>query len=165
MIIHPIPPLYDKNSQILILGSFPSPKSREAGFFYGHPQNLFWPLLAEILGQEDPQQTTAARREFALKNRIAMWDVLAACEIKGADDNSIEQARANDLSPILSACPIRAIFTTGKAAKKYYDLLTFPQTGREAIYLPSTSPANRAMHKKPEFWAAWRQVAEYLRED
>lgn len=162
LVVHRIAPVYDENSRILILGSLPSPASRSFGFFYGHGQNIFWPLLAQLLGQPNPEPTIEARRDFVLARGIALWDVLAEGEIIGADDSSIRGARANDFTPILEKADVRAIFTTGKAAYRYYTALAQPQTGREAIYLPSTSPANRAAQKKPEFMAAWRQILTYL---
>lgn len=161
-IIHSIPPVYNADSRILILGSLPSPASRSFGFPYGHPQNIFWPLLAELLGEPNPEPTVAARRSLLLRHGIALWDVIASCEIVGADDSSIRDAKANDFGPILTTAEIRAIFTTGKAAHRYYTKLAEPVTGRPAIYLPSTSPANRAAQQKPEFLAAWQQILDYL---
>lgn len=163
-IIHTIAPVYDAHSRILILGTLPSPASRSFGFFYGHPQNLFWPLLAEILEAEPPAATIAARRAFALAQRIALWDVLASGDIVGADDASIRNAVVNDFRPLLAQTDIQAIFTTGKTAHRYYTKYAEPQTGRPAIYLPSTSPANRAAQKKPEYREAWLQILPYLRD-
>ena len=140
-VTHPIPPVYDGNSEILILGSFPSVKSREAGFFYGHPQNRFWRVLTAVCGGDLPV-TTEEKIAFLLKNRIALWDVLAACEIKGSADSSIRAAVPTDLSAILEAAPIRAVFVNGRTAEKYYRQYQLPKTGREAVCLPSTSPAN-----------------------
>ena len=142
-VTHPIPPVYDGNSEILILGSFPSVKSRKAGFFYGHPQNRFWRVLAAVYGGELPV-TTEEKIAFLLKNRIALWDVLAACEIKGSADSSIRSAVPTDLSAILQTAPIRVIFVNGKTAERYYRQYQLPLTGREVICLPSTSPANAA---------------------
>lgn len=161
-VIHRIDPVYNADSHILILGSLPSPASRRFGFYYGHAQNIFWPLLASLLGQENPAPTVEARRAFALAHGIALWDVLAAAQISGAADHSIRQARANDLTPILAAADIRAVFTTGRTAHRYYTALSQPHTGRPAIYLPSTSPANRAAQQKLDFREAWRQILAYL---
>ncbi|MCL2496814.1 MAG: DNA-deoxyinosine glycosylase [Clostridiales bacterium] len=161
-IIHRIAPVYNAASRVLILGSLPSPASRSFGFYYGHTQNIFWPLLAGLLGQADPPPTVEARRAFALAFGIALWDVLAEGEIIGAEDSSIRHARVNDFAPIFAAADIRAVFTTGKTAHHYYTKLAQPLTGREAIYLPSTSPANRAAQKKPEFKEAWQQIPAYL---
>ena len=162
-LFHTIDPVYNAHSRILVLGSFPSPKSREMGFPYGHPQNIFWPTLAKVLEKEEPTATAAARRQFVLANGIALWDVLASCEIEGAADSSITNTVPNDLNRILQAAPIQAIFTTGKAATALYEKYCLPQTGRPSIYLPSTSPANRASHKKPHFWESWQQIKQYLK--
>lgn len=143
MIVHPIPPLFDKNSRILILGSFPSVKSREAAFFYGHPQNRYWAVVSRILGFEKPG-TVEEKREMMLANGIAMWDVIASCEIEGSSDSSIKNVTTNDLSVILDNCPIEKIFVNGRTAEKYYNKYTYSKTGIKAICLPSTSPANAA---------------------
>ena len=142
-VTHPIPPVYDENSEILILGSFPSVKSREAGFFYGHPQNRFWRVLAAVYGGDVPT-TTEEKAALLHRNHVALWDVLAACEIKGSADSTIRSAVPTDLSAILETAPIRAIFVNGKTAEKYYRQYQLSLTGREAVCLPSTSPANAA---------------------
>lgn len=143
MIIHPIPPLFNENSKTLILGSFPSVKSREAAFFYGHPQNRFWPLIAAVLGEEKPNNIEE-KKELVLKNGIALWDVIASCEIEGSADSTIKNVTANDLSVIISNSKVNRIFVNGKTAEKHYMKYTFPKTGIKAICLPSTSPANAA---------------------
>ena len=140
---HPFPPLYDAHSEILILGSFPSVKSREQQFFYGHPQNRFWRVTAAVFGCAVPQ-TVAEKRAFLLANHIALWDVIASCEIAGSSDSSIRNVHPNDLTPILSAANIRQIFVNGGTAAKYYDKYQKPVLGRDAVRLPSTSPANAA---------------------
>ena len=160
MLNHPIPPVYDGNSRILILGSFPSVKSRAQGFFYGHPQNRFWRVTAAIFGEEVPG-TVPERRAFLLRNGIALWDVIAACEIEGSADASIRAAVPNVLVAILAAAPIRAIFVNGQTAAKLYRRYEKPRTGRPAVPLPSTSPANAAwsLERLIEAWrviAAWR---------
>lgn len=144
LIKHPFPPLYDKNSKILILGSFPSVKSREQMFFYGHPQNRFWRVMAAVLKSETPQ-TIPEKRALLLSHGIALWDVLAACEIRGSADSSIKNAVVNDLNPILSGADIEKIFVNGKTAERFYNKYTLKQTGRQAVCLPSTSPANASM--------------------
>lgn len=133
-------PVYDEHSKILILGSFPSVKSREQNFFYGHPQNRFWRVLPSLFGEE--VGSVAEKKDFLLRRRIALWDVIDSCEIKGSSDGSIENVKANDLTKILSEADIRAIFCNGAAAKKWYDKLLRGTLGREAVQLPSTSPAN-----------------------
>jgi len=118
-------------------------KSREQLFFYGHPQNRFWRVLAAVFGESVPE-TIEEKKAFLLKNKVALWDVIASCEIKGSSDSSIKNAKANDLSPILENAPIRRIFVNGGTAKKLYDRHILPVLGREALVLPSTSPANAA---------------------
>ncbi|MBO6007576.1 MAG: DNA-deoxyinosine glycosylase [Lachnospiraceae bacterium] len=153
MIVHPIPPLYDKNSRILILGSFPSVKSREACFFYGHPQNRFWKVTSSVFGEEVPQ-TIDEKKSFLLRNRIALWDVIGSCDITGSSDSSIKNVTPNDLSIILQNADIGQIYVNGKTAYKYYIKYTEKMTGRSAICLPSTSPANAA-------WTIDRLVSEW----
>ena len=142
-LIHPIPPTWNSDSRILILGSFPSVKSREMGYFYGHPQNRFWKVLAGIFGEETPQ-TVEERRAFLLRNRIAAWDVLASCRITGSSDSSIRDAVPNDIRPILEGAEIRQICCNGRKSHQIYRKYMEPQTGRPAVCLPSTSPANAA---------------------
>lgn len=140
---HPFPPLYDAQSEILILGSFPSVKSREQQFFYGHPQNRFWRVTAAVCGAEVPV-TIEEKRAFLLRNHIALWDVIASCEITGSSDSSIRNVVPNDLTPIFETAQIRQIYVNGGTAAKYYDKYQKPILQRDAIRLPSTSPANAA---------------------
>ena len=156
MLVHPIPPVYDENSRVLILGSFPSVKSREQGFFYGHPQNRFWRVTAAVFGEEVPG-TVPARRDFLLRNGIARWAVIAACEIRGSADASIRSAAPNDLRPILNAAPIRKICVNGQTAAKLYHRFAEPVTGRPAVTLPSTSPAN-ASWSLERLIEAWKVI-------
>ena len=142
-VVHPIPALYDDSSRILILGSFPSVKSRESRFFYGHPQNRYWRVLAAITEDEVPA-TVDEKRAFLLRHHIAAWDVIGSCEITGSSDSSIRNAVPNDLTPILVAANIRQIFTNGKTADRMYRKYCEKQTGRNAVCLSSTSPANAA---------------------
>ena len=143
-IVHPIPPVFDADSRILILGTMPSPRSREVGFYYGHPQNRFWKVMAQLFEEPIPA-STENRTAFLHRHHIALWDVLERCEIDGAQDSSIRNPVANDLTKILEAAPIGAIFATGKTAAKWYTRLIEPQTGMPVIPLPSTSPANCAV--------------------
>ncbi len=140
---HPFPPLYDGNSRILILGSFPSVKSREQRFFYGHPQNRFWRVMAGVLGCETPKDIPE-KRDMLLRNGIALWDTIARCEIEGSSDASIGQVIPNDLSPIFSAADIRQVFCNGKKSWEMYRQYMEPACGCPAACLPSTSPANAA---------------------
>lgn len=154
--IHPFPPVYDEQSEILILGSFPSVKSREENFFYGHPRNRFWQVTAAVFGEEVPK-TVEEKKAFLLRNHIALWDVIASCEIEGSADSTIGSVIPNDLSVILSSAPIRAVFVNGRTAEKYYRLCTEKKTGRKAVCLPSTSPANAALRLE-DLIAAWRVI-------
>ena len=164
MVEHPWKAVYDKNSRILILGTIPSPKSREAGFYYGHPQNIFWNTLSEVLGKDEPARNMQAMREFLLENMIALWDVLKSCEIKGASDAHIKNATPNDFSDILKTAKIKKIFTTGKMATDLFNKLSAKDMGFTAEYLPSTSPANCGMHKRAEFMEEWKKINKYLQD-
>jgi len=160
-VFHTIEPIYDSHSKILLLGSMPSPKSRETAFYYGHPQNRFWRVLSDVLGNSLPT-TNEEKKELLINNHIALWDVLASCQIEGADDNSIRNPIPNDIGKILINAPIAAIFTTGGAASRFYDKLCLSETKREAIRLPSTSPANcRFTYDKLK--DAYQAIADYLK--
>lgn len=152
MICHPIPPVFDADSRILILGSFPSVKSRETGFYYGHPQNRFWKVLAAVFEDGIPR-TIPEKKAFLSAHRIALWDVIGSCEIVGSSDSSITQATPNDLSVIWNTAPIERIFLNGKTAEKYYRKYQSPAP-IPATVLPSTSPANAAfsLEKLVERW-------------
>ncbi len=160
---HPFPPLWNKNSKILILGSFPSVKSREALFFYGHPQNRFWRVVAAIFNEETPS-TIEEKRTFLLKNNIALWDVIASCDIIGSSDASIKSAVANDISPILRGANIKQIFVNGKTAATLYEKHIFPLCQRNAVTLPSTSPANAAWSLE-RLISEWKKIKNYISEE
>ncbi len=153
-LFHPFPPTWDGQSEVLILGSFPSVKSRESGYCYGHPQNRFWRLLA-LLFQEACPVTNEEKRLFVLSHHVALWDVIASCEITGSSDSSIRNVVPNDLRRILDHTPIRQIFCNGKTAFRLYNRYLLPETGREAVCLPSTSPANASwtMDRLLEAWS------------
>ena len=136
---HNIEPVYNQDSRILILGSFPSVKSREAKFFYHHPQNRFWKVLAALFQEEVPQ-TIEEKKTFLLRNHLALWDVIESCEIKGSSDASITNVKVNDLDLIVKNCPVEKIITNGKAANRYYH--QYFDYNLPVIQLPSTSPAN-----------------------
>ncbi len=157
MLTHPISPVFNKDSKILILGSFPSAKSREIGFFYGHPQNRFWQVLARVLKKDEPV-TIKEKKCFLINNNIAVWDVIASCDIVGSSDSSIKNVFANDLHIILDNTNIRKIFVNGKTAAKYYNRYIKDNLGIEAICLPSTSPANAAWTIE-KLVAAWQIIA------
>jgi hypoxanthine-DNA glycosylase len=126
-LFHPIPPVWDARSRVLILGSFPSAKSRAAQFFYGNPQNRFWRVLAAVLACPPPE-TTPEKKALLLAHGVALWDVIARCDIRGSADASIENAVPNDLSPILAGADIRAIYCKGAASHDLYQINLFPVT-------------------------------------
>ena len=140
--VHPIPPEYDDRSRVLILGSFPSVRSRADGFFYAHPGNRFWKIMEILYSVSLPD--IPARKVFLHENHIALWDTVASCRIKASDDSSIAEVIPNDLSPILHTADIVRIFTNGRKSYELYMKLIYPQTGIEPVLLPSTSPANAA---------------------
>lgn len=159
MIRHPFPPLYNKDSKILILGSFPSVKSREQMFFYGHPQNRFWKVISAVFECNEPE-TIEEKKQFLLENGIALWNVIALCEITGSSDSSIKNVKVNDISKILKEADIRQIFVNGRTAEKYFKKHTKAQINRDAVCLPSTSPANAAWSVKRlvEKWEVLKSV-------
>ena len=158
---HGIEPVYDARSRILILGSFPSVKSRETQFFYGHPQNRFWRVLAAVTGQEAPG-SIPEKKEIVLQNRIALWDVIKSCEIEGSSDSSIRDVEPNDVGRILEAADIRQIYANGGTAYRLYQRYLYPVTGREAVRLPSTSPANAGCSLEA-LMEQWSVIWEWLK--
>ena len=158
--LHPIDPVFDKDSKVLILGSFPSVRSREAGFFYGHPQNRFWKVTARVFGDEVPQ-TTEEKKVFLLRNHIALWDVNGSCDIDGSSDASIRNVTVNDISLILKTADIRAVFLNGKKAYSLYQKYMYPVIKREGICLPSTSPAN-AMWSVEKLTSEWDRIRDFV---
>lgn len=155
MTYHNIPPVFDKNSRILILGSFPSVKSREAQFFYGHPQNRFWKVISAVFGCECPQSVDE-KKQFLLSNNIALWDVIHSCNITGSSDSSVKDAVPNDLTRILNASKVTRVFANGNLSYSLYNKLCLDDTGISAVKLPSTSPANAA-------WSLEKLTAEWKR--
>lgn len=143
-VTHEIQPVFDSHSRVLLLGTMPSPASREQGFYYGHPQNRFWRMLAAIFDEPVPR-TIEEKRDMLLRHHIALWDVLASCEIEGASDASIRDAQPNDLARIFDAADIRAVFATGTKAGELYRKLIEPTLDAPCTTLPSTSPANAKM--------------------
>ncbi|MEE1085619.1 MAG: DNA-deoxyinosine glycosylase [Schaedlerella sp.] len=152
-ISHEFGPVYDEESEVLILGSFPSVKSRELQFYYGHPQNRFWKVLAYIFRSEVPQSIDE-KKEFLLDNKIALWDVIENCSIIGSSDTSIKDVAVNDFSKILAETKIKKIYVNGTKAYELYHKYAEKQTGIKAIKLPSTSPANAAwrLERLCEVW-------------
>lgn len=163
--VHSIKPIYDENSKILILGSFPSVKSREKAFYYAHPQNRFWRLLAGIFEEEDIPSTNDEKTVFLLSHKIALFDVIASCEITGSSDSSIHNVVPNDLIPILKSADILEIYCNGATSYKLYEKQLERITGIKAHLLPSTSPANAAwtFDRLTEKWA--EELMPVLRKD
>ena len=154
---HNIEPIFNENSEILILGSFPSVKSREGNFFYHHPQNRFWKVIAAVTDWEIPS-TIEEKKKMLLENHIAIWDVIASCDIEGSSDSSIKNVVPNDLEMILSAGKIRQIYTNGGTASRLYRKYCQNKTDIEDIKLPSTSPANAA-YSLGKLMEEWRIAA------
>lgn len=157
---HPVPPLYNENSKVLILGSFPSPKSREAEFFYMHPQNRFWKMIYGIF-DEQVSDSVEDRKKFVLEHNLAIWDVLHSCEIEGASDSSIKNIVVNDFSKIFSTARINAIFITGQTAFKLYRKHCAEKYDIPYFRLPSTSPANCRV-KYNELEESYKKILEYI---
>ena len=165
-IVHPFPPFFDSSSRILILGSFPSVKSREQLFFYGHPQNRFWKVLLGVFSDEGANvgkggggsalQSIAEKKKFLSDHHIALWDVIGECDISGSSDASIRNVVPNDLSVIFDAAPIEGIFLNGRTAEKYYKKYIGKEMRRDVVCLPSTSPANAV-------WSLERLIGEWSR--
>ncbi|MCI8575880.1 MAG: DNA-deoxyinosine glycosylase [Bacilli bacterium] len=151
-------PIYDENSKILILGSMPSKKSREAKFYYAHPQNRFWKVLETVLNDKINN-----KKEFILKHHIALWDVIYSCDITASSDASIKNVIPNDITTILESSSIKAIFTNGKTAEKYYQKYLYPKTHLKSICLPSTSPANCRLSSN-QLEKEWAIIKEYLKD-
>lgn len=160
-IVHPLEPVFSSTSRILILGTMPSPKSREYGFYYMHPQNRFWKVLPAVFNEQFKYSNTDGlyaikeRKDFLFRHKIALWDVLHSCDIKGAGDSTIKNPVPNDFSLILNVAHISKFFCTGATAYKFYTKLCSTKTGIAAIYLPSTSPANQGR------WPTEKLIEEY----
>ena len=161
-VTHDFQPIYNEESRVLMLGTMPSPKSRETGFYYGHPRNRFWKVVSDVCGEVLPE-TKEEKVAFALRNKIAVWDVLAGCEIKGAEDASIRNPVVNDLNVIIKSADIRAVFATGQKAAQLYRKYCQKETGMEIICLPSTSPANCSVSYEKLF-EAYEVVLKYIRD-
>lgn len=143
-VTHEFPAVYDRNSRVLLLGSIPSPKSREVGFYYGHPQNRFWKVLAQVLGETVPE-TIPQKKAILKKHHVALWDVLESCTIVGASDTSIEDVVPNKIGELVKRSKVSRIFCTGATAHKLYQKYCAKDVGIDAERLPSTSPANCAV--------------------
>lgn len=158
---HTFEPIFDKNSEILVLGSFPSVKSRENNFYYAHPQNRFWKVVASVYSCPVPK-TVEEKKNMLLSNKIAVWDVIKSCEITGSADSTIKSVIPNDLSEILSVADIKKIYANGKTAQSLYNKYIKKNTGFDIISLPSTSPANAA-YSLEKLIKEWKIINEYNR--
>lgn len=159
-IVHSFEPVYDKDSEILILGTLPSVKSRENNFYYGHKQNRFWKVLATLLKEPVPE-TIEEKKTMLLAHRIALWDVIQSCDIKGSSDSSIKNVQPTDIGMILEKTNVTQIYANGNKAGQLYKRYQFPVTGIEATVLPSTSPANAAW-SLARLCEAWKTILHDL---
>lgn len=157
-VVQPFAPVYDEYSKVLILGSLPSVKSREQGFYYGHPQNRFWKVTAAVFGEPVPE-TIEEKKAMLLRNRLAVWDVIESCDIIGSSDSSVKNAEAADVAGLLSSSAIERVYVNGALAGKLYDRYLFEKTGIAAVRLPSTSPAN-ARWNLEALIESWRIIGE-----
>ncbi len=155
-VLHTLAPIYDENSKVLILGSMPSVKSREYGFYYAHPKNRFWNTLSRVYNEE-----ITDKLEFLKRHNIALFDVIKSCEIIGSSDSSIKNVIPNDLKPILDNSNIKTIFTTGKKAYDLYNKYIFKETNIKAILLPSTSPANSPKGIEERLFNEYKKIKEF----
>lgn len=162
-IIHEFEPVFNKKSRVLVLGTIPSPKSREQGFYYGHPRNRFWKILSQVLEEPIPV-TIDDKKDMLLRRRIAVWDVLAGCDIQGAADASIKNPIPNDMNRILKQAKIRAVFTTGSKAALLYRKYCEPVCHFPCTLLPSTSPANCRLSDE-ELTRHYMQIREFVEGD
>lgn len=145
LVNHEFGPYINKNSKILILGSIPSVKSRELGFYYMHPRNRFWKIVSDLLNEEFPD-TIEKKKDFLKRNRIALWDVLDSCDINGSSDSSIKNPKVNDIKNLIKGTCVKYIFVTGMKALDLYNKYCYDDVLIKAIYLPSTSGANCAFN-------------------
>lgn len=155
-IIHPIKPIYDNESKVLILGTFPSVKSREGEFFYHHPQNRFWKVISGVYDELLPT-SIEEKKELLLRNGIAVWDVIQSCEITGSADSSIKNVIPNDLTEILNTAKIKQLIANGNTSYQLYMKYIYPNTKREIKKLPSTSPAN-ASYQLDRLLMDWQAI-------
>lgn len=161
LVNHSLKPIYNSESKVLILGTMPSIKSRELGFYYANPKNRFWKTMSKVFNQEIGE-TNIDRINFLLKNKIALFDVLKSCEINSSSDNSIKNPIPNDLLPIIEKSNIKVIFTTGKKAYELYQKYCYPKTNIKAILLPSPSPANCPKGIEEKLYKEYTKIKDYL---
>ena len=156
-VFHELEPIYNIHSKILILGSFPSVKSRENHFYYGHPQNRFWRVLEALY--EVKLDNVESKKCFLYEHSIALWDVISSCELKGSSDSSIKNIEVNDIQTLIDHSNINKIYINGKKAEEYYNKYIYPKTKLQCIVLPSTSPAN-AIYTLDKLIEKWKIIKE-----
>ena len=159
-VVHGFAPVFDCRNRVLILGSLPSVMSREPNFYYGHPQNRFWKVLAALFGEDLPE-SIPEKKQLLLSHGVAVWDVIAECDIIGSDDTSIRNVVPADLSRIFEAADIKAVFANGSAAARIFVKYQRAACGRDIIRLPSTSPANAAWSFE-RLLGSWKTVKDHL---
>ena len=159
MVQHEIPPVFDENSRVLVLGSFPSVQSRKAAFFYGHPQNRFWRVLSAVFGEPVPGDVPE-KKALLLKHKVALWDVIASCDVTGSADASIKNVVPAYIERITGAAPIERVVCNGGTAGRLYKRYLQERTGLSAVVLPSTSPANAAWRLE-RLVERWREAADW----
>lgn len=159
---HIFDPVFDENSRVLILGTFPSVKSRENHFYYGHPQNRFWKILS-VLTEDILPLTIEEKKSFLLRNRIAVWDVIASCDIVGSSDSTIKNVVPVEISLVLDQAPIVQIYANGQKAFQLYQKYLYEISGREIVPLPSSSPANAA-YRLERLVESWQDIVQYISE-
>lgn len=160
-VVHPLKPLYDENSKVLILGSFPSIKTREMKFFYGHPQNRFWKVLEKVLEEHEPLIDNDVKRRVLLNRNIALWDSIYQCDIVGSADASIKNVVPSDLTAIFETADIKQVFCNGATSFKYYQKFQAKRYQKNAVMLPSTSPANAA-YSLERLSDSWRVLRDFV---
>ncbi len=160
LVKHPLEPVFDNDSKVLILGTMPSPKSRENGFYYAHPQNRFWKILSEIFSEPFPV-SNEQKKALVFRHHIALWDVLQSCSIDGAEDSTIRNPVPNDIKSLLDKTNIQNIFTTGRKAFQLYQKFCLSTTGIQAVALPSTSPANQRYYTYEDILREYRVLLAY----
>lgn len=158
---HTFEPVWNKRSQVLILGTFPSVKSREQDFYYGHPQNRFWKVMGRLTSEDEPD-TIAEKKSLLLKHGIAIWDVIESCDIIGSSDSSIRNVVPADVTSVLEGSGIRTVYGNGATAVKLYGKYLLEKTGVPIIGLPSTSPAN-AVYSIERLMEYWKQIGKDIK--
>lgn len=162
-IVHPLKPIYNKDSIVLILGSFPSVISRKNNFYYSNPKNKFQKILGTVFNEEN-LTTNEEKIDFLLNNHIALFDVIKSCEIDGSSDSSIKNVIPNDINKLIKNSKVKYIFTNGNKAHELYQKYIFKSTKIVDIKLPSTSPANCQKGIEEKLIEHYRKIKAILEE-